>query len=120
MCECFGTTQPFFRYTCASISWSPVMRRRDSLSCSSSRGISSQRYQVDRLVITTGLHEGSSDNVGDVVDFREGVDGCLSPLGAAVFPDAPSTCSNRHRLALQHRPLSRASAGTARADIRRL
>src|SRR3989449_6913407 len=46
MCECFGTTQPFFRYTCASISWSPVIRRRDRSSCSSSRGSWSQRYHV--------------------------------------------------------------------------
>src|SRR2546425_10848552 len=46
MCECFGTTQPFFRYTCASISWSPVIRRRDRSSCSSSRGGWSLRSHV--------------------------------------------------------------------------
>src|SRR2546425_1367721 len=58
MCECFGTTQPFFRYTCASISWSPVMRRRDSLSCRTSRSMSSQRYHVARSALTAILHDG--------------------------------------------------------------
>src|SRR2546426_9410939 len=58
MCECFGTTQPFFKYTCASISWSPVMRRRDSLSCRTSRSMSSQRYHVARSALTAILHDG--------------------------------------------------------------
>src|SRR5438034_313114 len=69
MCECLGTTQPFLRYTWASMSWSPVIRRRDSFSCSSSRGISSQRYQVAAcLALTTALPVGVvrelSGNVG--------------------------------------------------------
>src|SRR5439155_309687 len=71
VCECFGTTQPFFKYTCASISWSPVIRRRDSLSFSSSRGMSSQRYQVAaRLALTTVLRGGGEQQRYPPCRFR--------------------------------------------------
>src|SRR5881296_1065465 len=55
--------QPFLRYTCASMTWSPVIRRRESRSCSSSRGTSSQRYHfAARLALTATLLDGSPDN----------------------------------------------------------
>src|SRR5215475_7442969 len=42
-CECIGTRHPRFRYTCASISRSPVTILRESISVTFSRAISSHR-----------------------------------------------------------------------------
>src|ERR1700694_1058902 len=86
MCECFGTTQPFFRYTCASISWSPVIRRRERSSCSSSRGMSSQRYHVAaRLALTAILLDRVERQRYRLPDSTSSLRLC-HPLGSVLTP----------------------------------